>query len=880
MITSFMSKKIKKKILFFLLFLVSFTARKIYQFQDFNPTVIVEKNISNKIDSKIIGEFKAKHNNLGTISLKLDVTKSDPNNHIIFKIKNKNQNDWFYENTYPTDSSLQNNNIFFPFGFPIINNSKNETYRIEISSTDGKIESIISPKNKNPIFLNKYSFPKTFLLKNKNEIPKFIFSKTKSLLNHLNLINVFFIFVTSIILAKIFSSKPCKDLLKFVFHPLNQTKNIDQKDKLILSLPFFLGIIILITIIILLFKKHTEPNEWLIYEFSSVVSFIGSILFFKFFSKINYKFFRNFVVFSSLFFTLITLSLWFIFGIISFRYILIIFGLSLIPSFIYHRKDILSFLKTYIVNAFFISNIAYFFVLDIDTLNIFYFCGLLILIVALFVFFKNHKLYPPKLLKNKITTSIIIIIFTTSLVFFKRDIEYHHYSFYIGPAYEILHGKSILNNFPSQYGYLPIHIISFLLKPKGVTFESFHLFNLVSFIFYFFGFSLIYLKLIKNYYLIILFSIVTTITQIIFSIHSSYLGPSTGLLRFGPGLLVILSFLYLPKKIKIPVSTIISAIALFWSTETAIYVIPAWMFFVFYFHFQQSKHFIKNTLKSYLFFLVSTLVVLSIISIYEYQLTKEIPNFLNYIQFALAYQNGVATELIPLIGNYYIAITILLSGLLVSNYFLIKHHSNNLITTLSFVSIHNVAIFSYFISRSNQNNTLNIFPFLILETLIIYKIINSEFKINLYKYLSIPIFIFITFLAVKCIQNSFSHNSKIIRVKQKSPTAVQQYNSIKNIYGLNSKNVLIISKDWDTPIILDNKIETILPLNPSQMTVILKDKYLNPNFNKVNIGTTLVYTNDMPELLDFFKKHFILKPIAESEPIELFDLYTFENKTN
>lgn len=866
--------KIKKWLFFFIFLLIEFTLRKTHEFRDFSPTVIGENQTFYKTDSKIFSEFRAKHDNLGTVSFKFNVSKSSSNNRIIFKIKNKNQDHWFYENTYPIDPSLQNDRSFFPFGFPIIENSKNQIYQIEISSTDENINSLYS-KTCGISLLTKYSFPKAYLLQNKNKIPEFVFSKTKSFFHHLNLFDLLSIFIILLIFIKLSSTKFFKEITKTI-KTVDESKIISSEKKLLFSFPLFLLINIFIVSLLITLKGHTESNEWLIYEITSITTFVGSILFFKFSSKINQKFIKFFLITSSAI-SLFVISYWFVSEKISLRYLIVILGLSLLSAFFYYKKNITSFLKIYFINTFLAFNIIYFFILDIDKLNIFVFFCLLLSICTLFLIFRNYKFQTNKSKFLKIIIFTVFIIIASLIIFFRRDIEYHHYSFYIGPAYEITHNKSILNDFPSQYGYLPIHLISFLLKPFNITFESFHILNLIFFVIYFVLFYLIYTKLTKNLILAFFTSIITILTQTIFSIHSSYLGPSVGFFRFGPGLLIIILLLYLPKKIKNPAISIISAITLFWSAETAVYVIPSWAFFVFYSHFQQGKQFIKNTFKSYLFFLTCVVTTLLIISIYEYRLTNQLPIFSNLIQYSLAYQEGLCSELIPLVGNHFITITILLSGILITTYFLVKKQSDNLINTLSFVSIHNTAIFSYFVSRSNQNNTLNIFPFLIVEFFIICKIIKEKFNIKLYKYIALPIFIYTVFLISKSIQNEFSINSQIIRQKQKSPDILEQYDSIKNLYSLNQNNVLIISKDFDGPIILNNKIKTVLPLNPSQMTLILKDKYLNPNFNKVSIGTTIVYTNDYPELFNMINNHYKLQEVKPKTNNKTFILYTIES---
>lgn len=173
----------------FLLVVVGF--RKNIDYQDYNPTVIVNvdefRNINNKEllkGEKIAGEFEAKNNNLGIISILFNTHNRINDDYLQFKIKEKGDTQWYYDNKYKVDQFQ--NNQYFPFGFPEINSSKGKTYQIVIESLNGvngnSVQAVI-----NKPFLSKYSFPKTYLLQNKKEIPMFIFNKIVSFFGHISL---------------------------------------------------------------------------------------------------------------------------------------------------------------------------------------------------------------------------------------------------------------------------------------------------------------------------------------------------------------------------------------------------------------------------------------------------------------------------------------------------------------------------------------------------------------------------------------------------------------------------------------------------------------------------------------------------------------------
>jgi hypothetical protein len=63
------------------------------------------------------------------------------------------------------------------------------------------------------------------------------------------------------------------------------------------------------------------------------------------------------------------------------------------------------------------------------------------------------------------------------------------------------------------------------------------------------------------------------------------------------------------------------------------------------------------------------------------------------------------------------------------------------------------------------------------------------------------------------------------------------------------------------------------------MTILLpnyQQKYLLPNLSKLQIGTTIVYSNDSPELMAFLQKKLTLKNIATSSS-DFFSLFTISS---
>lgn len=194
--------KIKNKIVLLLLFLllVGTGFKKLEDFQDFNLSVIVEKHEfvgeKNKELLKgesVTGEFKSKYNKLGIVAVKFDTHQVINDDYVLFRIKEKGSDKWYYSNKYKVDQFQ--NKKYFPFGFPEIKDSKNKVYQIEIESLNGSDGNSVQVMTKHTPFLSKYSFSKTYLLQNKKEIPFFILNKIRSFFTHITLENYFWILV-------------------------------------------------------------------------------------------------------------------------------------------------------------------------------------------------------------------------------------------------------------------------------------------------------------------------------------------------------------------------------------------------------------------------------------------------------------------------------------------------------------------------------------------------------------------------------------------------------------------------------------------------------------------------------------------------------------
>lgn len=143
---------------------------------------------------KIIGRFTAKDNNLGQLAVRFTSNYKQPSDHIIFRLKPENDDQWYYQAEYNTDQ-FQDNQLF-PFGFPLIEQSKGQSYIFEIESLSGSTESgQIGISQENPPFTSRYTFsPKTAY-----QVSTVILKKSINITNNTNILINGFVYVAPVI---------------------------------------------------------------------------------------------------------------------------------------------------------------------------------------------------------------------------------------------------------------------------------------------------------------------------------------------------------------------------------------------------------------------------------------------------------------------------------------------------------------------------------------------------------------------------------------------------------------------------------------------------------------------------------------------------------
>ncbi len=150
----------------------------------------------------IKGEFKAEENNLGAVAVRLHnynkeheeigiLKKQDDT--IVFRLKEKNDQKWIYEQKYSGGQFLEL--VHFPFGFPPITNSQGKNYQFEIISLNGQKGNALTLTDKQPIIVSLYQFNKGELVSNTPLLTHFIIQKVLYAFSHIEFYLIVFIFL-------------------------------------------------------------------------------------------------------------------------------------------------------------------------------------------------------------------------------------------------------------------------------------------------------------------------------------------------------------------------------------------------------------------------------------------------------------------------------------------------------------------------------------------------------------------------------------------------------------------------------------------------------------------------------------------------------------
>ncbi len=191
-----------KLIILLLIVFWIFSIHKYLQDEDFSLTSLDGRHIASALkfssssemlrNDFITGEFKSKYPNLGTISIRFKTSNRINEDTLLFRIKESVSNEWYYQAKYKVDQFRDDK--LFPFGFPLIQNSKGKTYYFEIVSLDGTKDNAIGLSGRFPSFVSKHVYTKEFLLKNPKDLVYFLVNKFVSIFGDRGVLSTIFVY--------------------------------------------------------------------------------------------------------------------------------------------------------------------------------------------------------------------------------------------------------------------------------------------------------------------------------------------------------------------------------------------------------------------------------------------------------------------------------------------------------------------------------------------------------------------------------------------------------------------------------------------------------------------------------------------------------------
>jgi hypothetical protein len=163
-------------------------------------------------NEKVVGNFKSTENNLGIVLVRFS-RFGKVSDRIIFRIKEKGKDNWYYENTYNADQFQDNQ--YFTFGFPSIADSKNKSYIFELESVSGKYNNGIGVSLDKPQSALVYKYTRSDLASH-DAMRSFAIKKLVYVAENINLFQakkILVIFVlTLLLIAFLFERKNIKSL--------------------------------------------------------------------------------------------------------------------------------------------------------------------------------------------------------------------------------------------------------------------------------------------------------------------------------------------------------------------------------------------------------------------------------------------------------------------------------------------------------------------------------------------------------------------------------------------------------------------------------------------------------------------------------------------
>jgi len=346
----------------------------------------------------------------------------------------------------------------------------------------------------------------------------------------------------------------------------------------------------------------------------------------------------------------------------------------------------------------------------------FYFCayiGVAALIVVESFFFDGYI----KKHKKALIFILVCITLTIALVTFEPGfpIVGHDYSYFFGPIWEVIHGKTLYTQVPSQYGFVSILFIAFLYKLHLLN--IFYLPALV-WILYSIEYLLCFYMLYEftDFLPLALTGLISIITLNYYSLfHLPATIPQTGPLRWLPLVIALFALHKFKKSTSKQFIFLISLLSL-WVIDSGISLLLAYGFTLFLLFVNKIVRF-RKVIESMTLLILSLTMVFFLINVIHLFLGYQLVNVV--LVFAKLAQYGKAGfGMIPIDSKTYFWTVILVY--FSSLFYFFRRGKNDYYDQLLLFSA-NLSFFAsiYFVGRSHPHNLFHISLFPILNGFIL-----------------------------------------------------------------------------------------------------------------------------------------------------------------
>ncbi len=348
--------------------------------------------------------------------------------------------------------------------------------------------------------------------------------------------------------------------------------------------------------------------------------------------------------------------------------------------------------------------------------------GIFILYTLYFILLVRKKNYSAKV---GIWYFIISVVLTILFSFYYGYLNTYDYSYIAGPVNDVLHGKFLLINARSQYGFFSILLVSIIFHLTKLSLANIVLFNATLVTLQFIGLGIVLPYIIKNKSLAILTLITAIFANYVIEIFPPGSFPQTNVWRFGEWIIILFLILVrekagnsVVKAINILIPFLIGFF-LFWEIDSGVYLLFAYLCFNVFTNLDTSIiKTIRKVIPHFLQVLSSIVLFFLAINLYYIVFLGTSPNWTYYFADA-SYYLSTGFSFVPLPNSLWPKI--IFSVYLINFLFIFtklkfypgfrKDISNKL---LIFVLAWGIFHLTYFLGRSHLNNLHHIIiPFII-----------------------------------------------------------------------------------------------------------------------------------------------------------------------